>query len=294
MTLLGGMGTFFGPARGRGRPHLAQPADRLLHRVLAARPRQHPGAPALRLPGRASRARSMRPLAPARAEARRVLDVRDVRKSFDGFQAVGGVSFTVPAGLDQRHHRPQRRGQDHALQPDHRPPPARRGQRGASRGATSPASRRTTSAGSAWAARSSAPTSSRGSPCSRTSRPPSSRHRGRGWNLFTPGGAPLPRRRRRRSSQSVGLLDKARRGRGLPLPRQPEAARAGHRARARAGDPAPRRADRGHVGHRRRASPSGSSSASRASAGSPCSSPSTTWRWSSPSPTASPCSTRAG
>jgi len=27
-----------------------------------------------------------------------VLDVRDVRKSFDGFQAVGGVSFTVPRG----------------------------------------------------------------------------------------------------------------------------------------------------------------------------------------------------
>src|SRR5262245_63565730 len=27
-----------------------------------------------------------------------MLDVRDLRKSFDGFQAVGGVSFTVPAG----------------------------------------------------------------------------------------------------------------------------------------------------------------------------------------------------
>jgi ABC-type branched-subunit amino acid transport system ATPase component len=27
-----------------------------------------------------------------------VLDVRDVRKSFDGFEAVGGVSFTVPRG----------------------------------------------------------------------------------------------------------------------------------------------------------------------------------------------------
>ncbi len=27
-----------------------------------------------------------------------MLDVRDVRKSFDGFQAVGGVSFTVPRG----------------------------------------------------------------------------------------------------------------------------------------------------------------------------------------------------
>jgi len=27
-----------------------------------------------------------------------VLEVRDIRKSFDGFQAVGGVSFTVPRG----------------------------------------------------------------------------------------------------------------------------------------------------------------------------------------------------
>ena len=27
-----------------------------------------------------------------------MLDVQDLRKSFDGFQAVGGVSFTVPKG----------------------------------------------------------------------------------------------------------------------------------------------------------------------------------------------------
>ena len=43
----------------------------------------------------------------------------------------------------------------------------------------------------------------------------------------------------------------------------------------------------------RRASPSPSSRGWPASAASPCSSPSTTWRWCSPSPSASPCSTRA-
>ncbi len=75
MTLLGGMGTFYGPARGRARAALAQPADRLVHGVLAADPRRHPGAPALRLPGRASPEPSWASAAgspgPARRRARR-------------------------------------------------------------------------------------------------------------------------------------------------------------------------------------------------------------------------------
>ena len=57
MTILGGMGHFWGPAVGAGGADPAQPADHLLHAVLAVHARHDPDRPALRLPRRASSAR---------------------------------------------------------------------------------------------------------------------------------------------------------------------------------------------------------------------------------------------
>ena len=42
-----------------------------------------------------------------------ILGVEKVKKSFDGFVAINGVSFSIPKGEICLHHRPQRRGQDH-------------------------------------------------------------------------------------------------------------------------------------------------------------------------------------
>ena len=54
---------------------------------------------------------------------------RGLWKSFAGFVATRDVSFELLSRRDPRHHRPQRRRQDHLLQPDHRPSAARQGQR---------------------------------------------------------------------------------------------------------------------------------------------------------------------
>ena len=45
-----------------------------------------------------------------------ILTVRNLSKSFGGLKAVQDVSFDVGAGIDPRHHRAERRGQDHVVQ----------------------------------------------------------------------------------------------------------------------------------------------------------------------------------
>ena len=56
-----------------------------------------------------------------------VLSVRGLSRRFGGAVGVLDVTFDVAHGEVRRHHRRQRRGQDHALQPDHRGPHRRRG-----------------------------------------------------------------------------------------------------------------------------------------------------------------------
>ena len=137
-----------------------------------------------------------------------MLEVRDIRKSFDGFPAVDGVSFAVPARRDRRDHRPERRRQVDAVQPDHRPHAPGRRPRRCSRTATSPAWRRTTSAGWAWAARSSAPTSSRKLTVFENVQAAFIAHRRRGAQFLGRSEASTATRPRRCSSRS-GSLDKA-------------------------------------------------------------------------------------
>ena len=163
-----------------------------------------PHRPALRVPrrhrGRAG-ARRARRLA---AEGPPCLRSATSRKSFDGFQAVGGVSFTVAARHDQ-------------------PPSSARTAPASPRSSTSsPATSRPTAAtvvfngarrhrhrparplpARAWAARSSAPISSRGSRCSRTCRPRSSRIAARAGPVRA-GRAPLSRRDARRCWRRSG------------------------------------------------------------------------------------------
>ena len=56
------------------------------------------------------------------------LSVNGLTKRFGGLVAVDNISFDLPAAAPQRHHRPERRRQDHAVQSDHRrdPPDAGR------------------------------------------------------------------------------------------------------------------------------------------------------------------------
>ena len=51
-----------------------------------------------------------------------MLEVRRLRKTFDGFVAVDGVSLAVRARRHRGRHRPERRRQVDAVQPDHRAP----------------------------------------------------------------------------------------------------------------------------------------------------------------------------
>ena len=50
-----------------------------------------------------------------------ILSVRDLEKTFGSVVAARDISVDVPAAADRRHHRRQRRGQDHLRQHDHRP-----------------------------------------------------------------------------------------------------------------------------------------------------------------------------
>ena len=49
------------------------------------------------------------------------VELRDVRKSFGKTEIIRGANLAVRAGRARGHHRPQRRRQDHAVQPDQRP-----------------------------------------------------------------------------------------------------------------------------------------------------------------------------
>ena len=97
MTLLGGMGAFFGPALGAARaasgstsrscptPSTGRSSSAPSWSCCSSSSPAGSPAPPSRSGGRLARRRG------------RVLEVRDLRKSFDGFQAVGGVSFTRAA-----------------------------------------------------------------------------------------------------------------------------------------------------------------------------------------------------
>ena len=97
MTILGGMHHFWGPAVGAAGADAAQPADHLLHRILAVRARHDPGRAAVRV-SRRHRRRARRGAVPALSEARAMLEIAGLRKSFAGFVAVADVSLTVETG----------------------------------------------------------------------------------------------------------------------------------------------------------------------------------------------------
>ena len=171
---VGGRGTLVGAALGAvlvnfGKTYL----HRRLPRILAVRPRRalrprhpvpaqgHPRAcstssPAgarapARRPSARSRPRSRSPACAEQADDRRtaltnsLLYLDDVRVSFDGYKALRGLSLTLAAGRDARHHRPQRRRQDHDDGRHHRQDAARRGRRSISAARpTSPSSTRPT------------------------------------------------------------------------------------------------------------------------------------------------------
>ena len=105
MTLLGGMGTFWGPAVGAARPARAEPADRVLHRVLAARPRHHPRAAALRVPGRHRGRASPTLVAAARAERAPCLRRASVTQDLRRLHRAQRGELRRAARIDQRHHR---------------------------------------------------------------------------------------------------------------------------------------------------------------------------------------------
>ena len=75
-----------------------------------------------------------------------ILSVRGLSKSFGGLKAVQDVSFEVPKGVDPRHHRPERRRQDHGVQSAQRLPDARCRSRSCSTAAASSGASRTSCA----------------------------------------------------------------------------------------------------------------------------------------------------
>ena len=94
--------------------------DRLFRRAL---PPPAPLAAATPVPRVTSAAQSPAPL----------LEVTGLSRSFGGLRAVSEVSFRGRRGRDPRHHRPQRRRQDHAVQRAERRADGRCGQRDARR-----------------------------------------------------------------------------------------------------------------------------------------------------------------
>ena len=147
MVILGGMGSFWGPAVGAA-------ALALLNHQINAVTQYWPlvlGIGADACCCSSSRAASSGARARASACGAAMLEARDLRRSFGGVTAIDGVEPGGRAPRDRRHHRPERRRQVDAVQPAHRPPAARRRQRAPRRAATSPASRRTACARSASA-----------------------------------------------------------------------------------------------------------------------------------------------
>ena len=89
MTILGGMGIFWGPARGRARADAPEPADHGLYPILAFRARRRPHRSAVRF----SRRDRRRALSAAARRLRACLRCASSARSFGGFTAVGGVSL---------------------------------------------------------------------------------------------------------------------------------------------------------------------------------------------------------
>ena len=250
----------------------------------------HPGRPALRLPRRHRRRGARWRRASSRRPA--VLEVRDVRKIFDGFSAVGGrelhrtraAAITAIIG-------PNGAGKTTLfnLITGHLAPDAGRV---SLKDATSPASRPTTSAGLGWAARSSAPTSSRKLTVYENVQAALLSHRGRGANFWSPRRAlyrdeaeallALARPRSTRRETSAALSRTATRSSSSSASRW----RASRRSCCSTSRPPACRRPR-------RARPSALIERIAPSAGSPCSSPSTTWRWCSRSRRGSRCCIRA-
>ena len=86
---------------------------------------------------------------------------KGLSKSFGGLHAVRDVTLQDHAGRPQGHHRPERRRQDHAVQPDHRHLSGSRRARCCCSARTSPTGRATGAPRSAWRARSRSPACSR-------------------------------------------------------------------------------------------------------------------------------------
>ena len=198
-----------------------------------------------------------------------------------------------PSGRDPRAHRPQRRGQDDAVQHAHRPAPARcrrrvrwKGERlsglAAARGLAARGRPHLSDHRDVRLAQRARQRARRAAVATRGRTHALAR---RGAQRLEADGGPRAARpgRARRAGGASGRRARVRRS---------EAARAGGRARQRARAAPARRADGRHGARRARRADGARRPASRASAGSPCSSPSTTWTWCSRSPTASWCSTR--
>ena len=79
------------------------------------------------------------------------LALRDVRKNFGATEIIRGVTLDIARRRAPRDHRPERRRQDHAVQPDQRPLPDHLGRDPAERRRASTRCRRTGSTG--WACR---------------------------------------------------------------------------------------------------------------------------------------------
>ena len=95
MVILGGMGHFWGPAVGAAVLILLNQQINAYTHVLAVHPRLDPDRAAVRV----SRRHRRRAAAPASRACGggAMLEVRNIRKSFNGFTAVDGVSLAVPA-----------------------------------------------------------------------------------------------------------------------------------------------------------------------------------------------------
>ena len=135
--VIGGLGTLFGPVLGAA---VLTVLSETLNAALAAlrhrRARRQAGAlrRAARLPStmfmpnglwpplaRASACCGAAPCRSRRATAKApMLEVEEVSKHFRGLKAVARASLRVERGRDRRAHRPERRRQDDALQPDRR------------------------------------------------------------------------------------------------------------------------------------------------------------------------------
>ena len=201
-------------------------------------------------PGGARRRASMRALAPPRRRPRAMLEVRDLARASAASSRSAACQPDGRAGQIAAVIGPNGAGKIDAVQPDHRASAARQRQGAARRPRHHRHRARTRSAAWAWAARSSAPTSSRKLTVFENMQAafivPSRPRR----EFLVALGAALPRRDRGAARVDRACCDKA-----APIarhlsPRQPEAARTGHRAGQRARAPAARRADRRHVGRR--------------------------------------------